>query len=56
MHSLLEVVHTNDLRYDSKDSRDMVNASFSLIVLRCAEEWVELGALCQKLFFSVGDG
>ena len=56
MHSLLESIHTNDLRYDSKDSRDIVKASCSLIRFRCAEVWVALGDLCQKLFFSVGDG
>ena len=56
MHSLLDSIHTNDLRYDSKDSRDIVKASCSLIRFRCAEDWVELGDLCQKLFFSVGEG
>ncbi len=39
--SFLSVILTNDLRYDSKDSRDMVNASFSLSTFLCAEDWVE---------------
>jgi hypothetical protein len=56
LHCLHHLALTNDLLYDSKDSRDIVKASFSLIVLLWAEDWVEWGDLCQKLFFSVGEG
>jgi hypothetical protein len=55
-HCLLDVALTNDLRYESKDSRDMVKASFSLIIFLWAEDWLEWGDLCQKLFFSGGEG
>jgi hypothetical protein len=48
---------TNDRRYDSKDSRDIEKGSFSESRLRWFdEEVVDVGVLCQKLFFSVGDG
>jgi hypothetical protein len=56
LHCLLDVALTNDLRYDSKDSRDMVKASFSLMIFLWAEDWLEWGDLCQKLFFSGGEG
>jgi hypothetical protein len=47
---------TNDRRYDSKDSRDIEKGSLSDMRLRWLEDVVEVGVLCQKLFFSVGDG
>lgn len=47
---------TNDRRYDSKDSRDIEKGSLSDIRLRWFEDVVDVGVLCQKLFFSVGDG
>jgi hypothetical protein len=56
LHCLSHVALTNDLLYDSNDSRDIVKASFSFIRIRWVEEWVECGDLCQKLFFSVGEG
>ena len=48
---------TNDLRYESKDSRDIENGSFSLRALRAFEEVVVEGDLSHTGFcFSVGDG
>lgn len=47
---------TNDLRYDSKDSREIEKGSFSLSMLRWLEDMVDVGDLAQKLFFSVGEG
>jgi hypothetical protein len=55
-HCLHHAALTNDLLYDSNDSRDIVKASFSLTRLLWVEEWVEWGDLCQKPFFSVGEG
>lgn len=49
-------IHTKDLRYDSKDSRDIEKGSFSQRRVRWLEETVEVGDLPQKLFFSGGDG
>jgi hypothetical protein len=50
--------HTNDLLYDSKLSREMLNGSFSLSKLRWFDEVMEVLDLeCQKLGFSwCGDG
>ena len=45
---------TNDLRYDSKDSREIENGSLSLNILRWLDD--DEVVLCQKLFFSGGDG
>jgi hypothetical protein len=49
---------TNDLRYESKLSREMLKGSFSASRLRWLEDVVEtLDLECQKLGFSVvGDG
>ena len=47
---------TNDLLYESKDSREMENGSLSLRQLRWFEDVVDVGVRCQKLFFSGGDG
>lgn len=47
---------SNDRRYDSNDSREMEKGSFSDSRLRWLEEVVDVEGLCQKLFFSVGDG
>ena len=50
-------MHTNDLRYESKDSREIENGSFSLSRLRWfEEEVVDVGVRCQKLGFSGGEG
>jgi hypothetical protein len=53
--------HTNDRRYESNDSREMLNGSFSLSRLRCVLLVVavlrEDPVWPQKVFFScVGDG
>jgi hypothetical protein len=50
--------HTNDLRYESKLSREMLKGSFSASRLRWFDEVVEtLDLECQKLGFSCcGDG
>ena len=45
---------TNDLLYDSKDSREIEKGSFSLKQLRCCE--FEGDFAPQKDCFSVGDG
>lgn len=52
------VAPTNDLRYESNDSRDMLNGSFSSKAHLCSEDdVVDLDAVVpQKLFFSVGEG
>lgn len=50
------MVLTNDLRYDSNDSREIENGSLSLSILRWLDEVVDDAVLCQKLFFSVGEG
>ena len=47
---------TKDLRYDSNDSREIEKGSFSLSMLRWLEDMVDVGDLCQKLFFSGGEG
>lgn len=47
---------TKDLRYDSKDSRDIEKGSFSFNKLRWFEDIVDVGDLCQNPFFSGGDG
>ena len=47
---------TKDLRYDSKDSREIEKGSFSLSMLRWLEDMVDVGDFCQKLFFSGGEG
>ena len=49
---------TNDLLYESKLSREMLNGSFSLSKLRWFEDAIEVLDLeCQKLGFSwAGDG
>lgn len=47
---------TKDLLYESKDSREIENGSFSLSMLRWLEDIVEVGDLAQKLFFSGGEG
>lgn len=50
---------TNDLRYESNDSREMLNCSFSLKAHLCSDEdVVDLDAVVppQNDFFSVGDG
>jgi len=48
---------SNDLLYESNDSREMLNGSFSLKKLRWFEDVVEaLDLLCQKPGFSGGDG
>ena len=52
----LKVCLTKDLRYDSKDSREMEKGSFSLSMLRWLEDMVDEGDFCQKLFFSGGEG
>ena len=52
----MKVCLTKDLRYDSKDSREMEKGSFSLSMLRWLEDMVDEGDFCQKLFFSGGEG
>ena len=47
---------TNDLRYESNDSREIEKGSFSLSMLRWLEDMVDVGDFCQKLFFSGGEG
>ena len=50
---------SKDLRYDSKDSREMENGSFSVRAARLLKaELLDLrgGDLCQKDFFSGGEG
>lgn len=47
---------TNELRYESNDSRDIENGSFSLSMLRWLDVVVDEAVRCQKLFFSVGEG
>lgn len=50
-------VHTKERLYESKDSRDMENGSFSARLLRDAVDVVEgFDLLGQKVFFSGGDG
>lgn len=46
---------TNDLLYDSNDSRDIEKGSLSLNIVRWLDD-VDEDVLCQKLFFSVGEG
>ena len=48
---------TNDLLYESNDSLEMLKGSFSLNILRWSDDVLEtLDLVCQKLFFSGGDG
>ena len=49
---------TNDLRYESNDSREMLNCSFSSNAHRCNDEDVvdRDAVVPQKFFFSVGEG
>lgn len=49
---------SNDLLYESKDSREMLNGSFSLKAHRCRDDDVveRDEVVPQKLFFSVGEG
>lgn len=62
-HDLVRVVLyrpqlTNDLRYESNDSREILNCSFSSNAHRCNDDDVvdRDDVVPQKLFFSVGDG
>ena len=48
-------MHTNDLRYESKDSLDIEKGSFSARAVRC-EGVVGVLVLNQEGPFSVGDG
>lgn len=47
---------TNDRRYESNDSREIENGSFSFNMLRWLDVEPIVGDLPQKLFFSGGEG
>jgi hypothetical protein len=49
-------VLTNDLLYESKDSREILKGSFSSRTLRLLDCPDLLDHVDQKLLFSVGDG
>lgn len=52
VNELKDSILTNDRLYESKDSLEIENGSFSLSTLLCEEAVVDVGVRDQKLCFS----